>query len=168
MSLNKRNWLVPMLLLVAGCSGQQQPAATSGRAPAAAAVKAGSVQADDLVAAVTTARSRTPIDVKFRLKSRPQLNAPLEIELALAVTTPGEVTRVLLSLQGLEGFELVSDQRVVFEQFEQSATQTTTLVAMPRRAGIYYITATALVDDSRGGSLSRVYSIPVVVPAASG
>ncbi|MFT3905548.1 MAG: hypothetical protein QM718_04500 [Steroidobacteraceae bacterium] len=157
--------ILSLLLVLTACSRDAGPQSAAGSTVAGVATQVRAA-GEDWVAAVSSAKIRTPIDLKFRLKQRPRIDQPLEIELALDVDERSQVQRIVLNFSGLTGLDVVSDARLSIEQPE-GGTQVKTLVVMPRKSGVYYVTATAIVD---GGalSISRVYSIPVIVPEAAG
>lgn len=159
-----RYWILSTFLILGGCGHGTTGGAN---APGTGVTRrATGPLSDDLVGAVTNAKSRTPIDLKFRVKQRPVVDTAVEIELALLVDSRADVERVQLNVAGIDGLDVLSESRLSFDQLQSDEPQLTTVVAMPRRPGIYYVTATAIVDG-RSSSITRVYSIPVVVPAAS-
>jgi hypothetical protein len=117
----------------------------------------------DMVAAVSASKTPGPVDVKFALSARPAVGKPLEIRLALTPTV--ELERLYARFQPSDGLDLVKGGET--EHIERPAIGTDiahTVTVMPKADGIFYVTAT-VISDSSTGSVSPVYSIPIIAGA---
>ena len=115
----------------------------------------------DMVAAVSSAHSSTPISMKFRLAARPVVGSPLQVLVALIPAGDVSISHIHaafqpsdgLQLQGEHGFDVnAPDAGVVIEQ---------ELSVVPQQPGVLSLNATVVVDLD-GGSLARSYSIPLI------
>lgn len=128
-------------------------------APAAAAAAAAASADADMVSAVSGAKSGTPIDLKFRLATRPAVGQSTRVELLILPDAAARVVRVHLSLQGGEGLQVEGASNLDFEQIEPAMR--TELKVKPLQEGVWALSVTALVD-TEGSSVARTYSIPVI------
>lgn len=150
------------LLFLAACngSGPEAPAGptTSGSKPKGA--KAGSV-GEDMVAAVAPETSSAVIGVYFRLPQAPVLNEgfPLDIE----IVPHQEFSAVSAHFFSQNGLTLVSgDSFGPLADSKPDKAIRHQLVLMPALEGLYMVSAT-LETSGVDGTVSRVFSIPVVV-----
>jgi hypothetical protein len=123
--------------------------------------KSGDTLDPDMVAAVSSAHSSTPISMKFRLAARPVVGSPLQVLVALIPAADVSISHIHaafqpsdgLQLQGEHGFDVNGpDAGVVIEQ---------ELSVVPQQPGVLSLNATVVVDLD-GGSLARSYSIPLI------
>jgi hypothetical protein len=160
--------------LVCGCNAgpdaarAQHEAQSEARAGAerqagdAAAVTAADA---DMVSAVSSVPSNTPVSLKFRLIEPPRVGQALRVELALLQAPGLEIESLLLSLQPGEGLQLESDQNFEFHAPAAGATHRVVVTLRAQQPGLLNLDATALVN-SRDGSLARSFSIPLIATAA--
>jgi hypothetical protein len=161
--------------LICGCHAGSDAARAQHEAQAGARADAERLAGDaatvaaadaDMVSAVSSVASNTPVSLKFRLNEPPRVGQALRVELALLQAPGLEIESLLLSLQAGEGLQLESDHSL---EFQAPAAGTTHRVAVTLRAqqlGLLNLDATVLVT-SRSGSLTRSFSIPLIVAAAS-
>jgi hypothetical protein len=168
--------LAPAALLVSGglllgaCSSEEGGAGAARAAAkdaAAATKKAGDSEPEtlsaDMVAAVTSSKEATPVQLKFVLKEHPMVGKPADIELAF-LTSPG-VERMLATFQASEGLDLQAGARTAaFENPVADTPISHTVTIVPSRDGIFYVTAVVLTDSSTS-SMARTFSIPVIAGA---
>ena len=158
------------LLLASACtrSADDVRAVHTGvKTPAAAAAAVAQLKNDsdaDMVAAVSDDNSGTPVFVSYRLTARPQLNQPLDVEVAITPDKHVKVLTMHLSFKGGDGLELRSPPRVEIADAGAEAVFRQTVSVVPTVNGVLQLHLTALVD-STADSLARSYAIPVVVAA---
>jgi hypothetical protein len=155
-----------MALALTACGG----GARQGAQPAAAASPkttrpVGAPLERDTVRAVNSAHSTTPIDLRFELQDKPMVNTASGIELAVIPDAKSVISHIRLSFQTIDGLDLADTSPVNIDKPEPGVALTQNVGVVPRRAGVLYLTVTAIIDDDNG-SLSRSYTIPIVVAAA--
>ncbi|MBV9621207.1 MAG: hypothetical protein JO341_09315 [Gammaproteobacteria bacterium] len=152
-------------LLLGGC-GRHEPEPASVAAATAAARKPltpAETLSRSLVAAVPAARPAGPLaaQLKFGLQSRPELNQPLEVKLAIL---PGNlpIERVYGKVQAEEGLELQGSAELP-ETVKPAEGQPIvhSVYVVPRRDGLFILTATVTVEAA-GQTNSQTYSIPII------
>jgi hypothetical protein len=119
----------------------------------------------DTVRAVNAAHSTTPIDLRFELQDKPMVNTASGISLAVIPDAKSVISHIRLSFQTVDGLDLADTGPVSIDRPEPGVALTQNVGVVPRRAGVLYLTVTALIDDDNG-SLSRSYTIPIVVANA--
>jgi hypothetical protein len=156
------------LLLASACTRSADDVRAvhaGGKTPAAAAVARLKNDSDaDMVAAVSDDNSGTPVFVSYRLTARPQLNQPLDVEVAITPDKRVKVLTMHLSFRGGDGLELRSAPRVEIADAGAEEVFRQTVSVVPTVNGVLQLHLTALVD-STADSLARSYAIPVVVAA---
>jgi hypothetical protein len=156
-------------VLLAGCGGKPRAVSTAGK-PQSSAVKPipASALNPDLVNAVSTANSTTPISLKFRIEQKPLVGQPVGIELTLIPAQGVDIDHIHASFQVSDGMQLASERAFDVEQPEAGVPLEHELTVLPQQPGVLQITATVVVD-SDSGSIARIYAIPVIAdgpPAA--
>src|SRR5258706_1241209 len=132
-------------------------AAAAAASAAARRARAGDV---DMVAAVSEGNSSTPVSVSYRLAARPQLHAPVDVELAITPDKQAKVLTMHLSFRGGDGLELQSPPRVEIADAGAQEVFHQTVTVLPTQSGVLQLHLTALVDSSTD-SLARSYAIPL-------
>lgn len=165
--------LAAAALAACGSSGMPQSAA---RAPAHTAktgphhpVKRqaipGAVPSSDLVAAVGSDEASVPVDVRFALRGRPEVGKPVELE--VEVTPSGPIGKLVTSFHADDGLAIQSGgaaSETVRPEPGVALSRALTIVA--KRDGIFYVSATVLVDNG-ADSVARTYTIPVIAGAGA-
>jgi hypothetical protein len=121
----------------------------------------------DMVTAVSSAASTTPIDLKFRLDGRPEVGKPLQVTIALIPDRSARVARIHLSLQGGDGLRIDSGTSADIEVSESDTVVQRELRLQPLQAGVHALSITTLVDTD-SASIARTYSIPVIASEPGG
>lgn len=156
------------LLLASACTRSADDVRAvhaGGKTPAAAPVVRPRNNSDaDMVAAVSDDNSGTPVFVSYRLTARPQLNQPLDVEVAIMPDKHVKVLTMHLSFKGGDGLELRSPPRVEIADAGAEEVFRQTVSVVPTINGVLQLHLTALVDSS-ADSLARSYAIPLVVAA---
>lgn len=162
--------LLGLAALGSGCTKSGDAARTQreARAEARAGAQAANEQlaaagaaADDLVAAVSTAETSTPVSLRFKLAEQPHVGQPLQLQLALAQAAGLEIDALHISLQPREGLEVRSARAIDFLDPAIGATQQMQVTLMPSQAGVLGLAVTVLVDSS-GTSIVRTFTIPLI------
>ena len=151
--------------LLGGCgSSHEETPATRAATRAKKALNPQDVLARSLVGAATSVKpgsSPIPVQVKFALLGRPDVAQPVDIDLAI-LPTASNLDRIFGKVEGEEGLELVGSGEL--EPAEKPVENTPikrTIKVLPKKNGIYLLTAVVSVD--MGGQVStQSYSIPVI------
>ncbi|HTP39531.1 MAG TPA: hypothetical protein VMI92_08135 [Steroidobacteraceae bacterium] len=160
----REGWVLIVASLALAACGSSQPAAQGAAAGNVKTRPTGAALDRDTVRAVSAAHSTVPIDLRFELKERPTLNAATDVELALVPDGNTAINHIRLSFQSVDGLDLANPDPVSYDKPEPGVAITQNIGVVPRRAGVLYFTVTALIDND-DGSLSRSYTIPLVVGA---
>jgi hypothetical protein len=146
-----------------GASAGAERAAAKARADGAAAkaaAEATRTQAGaDFVAAVAAGKAGD-LDLKFQIRSRPDVGQPVAIDVAL--TPRADYEKLQVMFRGGEGLEIRGGE--VMEAADKPAVGIPlrhSVTVVPRADGIFALTAVVLADSS-SGSVSRTFSIPVI------
>lgn len=164
---SRYGWIVALLVGASlGACGDSAPEKSAGAKPAAAAPKKAQIN-DNMVAAVATGKTSTVIGVYFALGNAPTIDNALPIDVAIVPHQGFNSLKARFYTQG-DGLTLVSGdllQPVGDVQAETSFDHK--LVLMPRKEGVYTVSAN-LETEGAEGSVSRIFSIPVIVSPAGG
>jgi len=123
--------------------------------------KSGDTLNPDMVAAVSSARSSTPIGMKFVLSAPPVVGTPLTVTVALIPAADVGINHIHASFQPGEGLQLQSDRTLDINQPDAGTVIEQQLSVVPQQAGVLSLNATVVVDMD-GGSLARSYAIPLI------
>jgi hypothetical protein len=160
-------WIVALLvgLPLAAChdSAPDKPAGTKAAVVPPKKAKLN----DDMVAAVSAGKSSTVVGVYFTLGSAPTIDSALPVSIAIVPHQDFTGLQARFSTQG-DGLRLMSGdllERVANIEAESSLEHK--LVLMPKKEGVYMVSVNLETEDSEG-SVSRIFSIPVIVAPANG
>jgi len=165
-----RHWWIAAAcccLLLAAC-GRDAPEKSAAGKPknAAAAPRAASVT-DNMVAAVSAGKSATVVGVYFTLGAAPTVGTALPIDVAILPHVDFISLRARFDSPG-GGLALVSgDNLAPLSDLKAEKAIEQKLVFMPQKPGVYMVTANVETDGSEG-TVSRIFSIPVIVAPAGG
>lgn len=141
----------------AGAAGQsQQQNRNTG-----AAGKSGAAVDPEMVAAVSSAHSNTPISMRFALSARPVIGTPVTVRLALVTASDVAIGHIRASFQPGDGLQLLTERNLDISDPGAGAVIEQELSVVPQQAGVLSLNATVVVDTD-GGSLARSYSIPLI------
>lgn len=141
-----------------GC-GDSAPEKAASK-PAAAAKKR--TVADNMVAAVSAGKSATAVNVYFTLGNAPTIDRALPVDVAILPHLDFVSLQARFSTPN-DGLTLVSGD--VIEPVTNPKAETALehkLVLMPKKEGVYMVTV-ILDTEGADGSISRIFSIPVIV-----
>jgi hypothetical protein len=160
-------WTVAAALVLAfsGCgSTAESNAASHGRknlAKPKTSVDPARREPLDMIAAVSSAKTGPPVQLKFELRGRPEIGQPLDVDVAVIPDSP-TVERVYAKFQGGDGLELLDGSDLLpVEKPAQSIPIRHTIRLLPKRSGIFTLNATVGVDSGTE-SVSRAFAIPVI------
>ncbi|MGH8232144.1 MAG: hypothetical protein ACRESY_10005 [Steroidobacteraceae bacterium] len=149
--------------LLAGCGHASNRTAAAGlQTGAKAAHKGADIIDPNMVTAVNSAHSNTPISMKFRLSTRPVVGTPVQVEIALIPSADASINRIHASFQPGDGLQLPGDHNIDVDDPAAGAVIEQEVSVVPQQTGVLNLNATVMVDTD-GGSLARSYSIPLVV-----
>ena len=153
--------------LLAACgSGSTESAVAARRAAAHKAISPADAQARNMVNAVADAKGGdpVPVQVKFQLRSRPDVAQPLDVDIAI-VPISGSVDRVVGTVEGEDGLDIVDGGQIpAADRPPEGVSIPHTIRVLPKRDGIFTLSA-VLTVDSAGQSNRETYSIPIIVGA---
>jgi hypothetical protein len=149
--------------LLAGCGHAGNRTAAAGPQTDSKAEHKGAASVDpNMVTAVNSAHSNTPISMKFRLSARPVVGTPLQVEIALIPAADASINRIHASFQPGDGLQLPGDHTIDVDDPGAGAVIEQQVSVVPQQTGVLNLNATVMVDTD-GGTLARSYSIPLVV-----
>jgi hypothetical protein len=147
---------------LAGC-GDPPPEAPAGPATSSAKAPKLAGLSTDMVAAVPAGRSSTAITVHFALGKPPVMGQAFPVE--IAIVPHQDFASVRASFDGVDGLAVtVGSTMEPVTSVKLESILEHQLVLLPAREGVYVITAT-VETDSPEGTVSRVFSLPVIVAA---
>jgi hypothetical protein len=150
--------------VLGGCARARAPQTGPGKLQGSAQPAPTATLDPDLVNAVSSANSTTPISMKFRIASHPLVGRPLTIEVALIPAQGVEFQHIHTSFQVGDGLQLSSERAYDVEQPAAGIPLEQELTVLPQQSGVLQINAIVTVD-SDSGSISRTYSIPIIADA---
>jgi hypothetical protein len=159
-------WIVAFFACVplAAC-GDPAPEKSGGTKPAAASAPKKRVVAENMVAAVTAGKSATVVGVYFALGNAPTVDTALPIDVAIVPHQDFTSLQARFVTQG-DGLTLISGDDVApAASAKAESLLEYKLVAMPKKEGVFMVTVNLETEGSEG-SVSRIFSIPVIVAPA--
>jgi hypothetical protein len=165
--ISRAGWAVALMVAfgLAGCGSSSDSASQADvknkKAHSHVAIDPSKRSPEDMVAGVTSAKSGPPVELRFDLRGAPQAGQPLDVDIALI---PDVATnRVFAKFQAGQGLELVEGGELAAVDKPAAGTPIRHVVrVLPKEDGIYTVSATVTVDLP-DDSLTRTYSIPVIV-----
>jgi hypothetical protein len=168
---SRRDFLIVAILAASltGCGEDPEPATSGAAAPTAAAKPA--ARANDveeatrgMVSGVAPGRAAdAAVDLKFDLKSRPEVGKPLTIDIALLPKIASEVMNVTyLANEGLT--VQTSTLPSKYEHVQSGSVYRHQAIVVPKDEGVFSLSAIVMVQTD-SGDVTRTFSIPVVVGA---
>jgi hypothetical protein len=125
-----------------------------------------------MVSAVGAGKPGAEIDLKFDLRGAPVVGEPVDIDVALIPVY--ELNQVYATFQATDGLEITKGDKTPHIEHPQIGVAIShTVTIIPRRDGIFYVSAVVLADSATE-SITRAFSIPVIagtgvsVPIAAG
>jgi len=164
---SRHGWIVALAvaLALAAC-GDSAPEKSSAPKSTAATPKKAQLN-DNMVAAVSAGKSSTVVGVYFVLGNAPAVDTALPIDVTIVPHQDFVSLQARFYSQG-DGLTLVSgDLLPPVTNAMSEKTLDHKLVLMPRKEGVYMVTVN-LETEGTEGSVSRIFSIPVIVAPAGG
>jgi hypothetical protein len=152
-------------LFVAACDEKPAPKPASGSTEAPAKPVSPEAQLPShMVAAVSAGRSSSNIDVHFALKSAPAVGKPLVVDIAIVPHQPFDSVHAFFAAPEALGMG-AGDRIAPREDVKAETILSHQLQVQPTEEGVFLITA-AVETESEEGTITRIFSIPVIVTAA--
>jgi hypothetical protein len=156
---------IAMAAMLAACGPAGNQAGAAGQSQQdrdmRPAHKPGDTLDPDMVTAVNSAHSTTPISIKFRVSARPVVGTPLTIVLALVPAENVGISHIHASFQPGDGLQLQGERTLDINDPGAGVIIEQELSVVPQQPGVLSLNATIVVDLD-GGSLARSYSIPLI------
>lgn len=162
-------WIVGLLvcLSLAACGDPAPEKSAGAKAAPKAAGPARAKVDDNMVAAVPAGKSSTAVGVYFTLGNAPAIDSALPVDVAIIPHEDFVSVQARFNTQG-DGLTLVSgDLLQPVANVKAESTLEHKVVLMPRKEGVYMVTVN-LETESNTGSVSRIFSIPVIVAPPGG
>jgi hypothetical protein len=116
----------------------------------------------DMVSAVNLTGSSTNLfSMKFKIESRPQVTAPLQVRVLMIPAFDAEITHMQVLFQPSEGLQLQSGRSVDLTDLSGGKPVEQQVTVVPQQSGVLSLNATVLVDTA-SESISRTYAIPLI------
>lgn len=154
--------------LLTACGDNPEPVAAGAPATATAKPAAPAAAMEEatrgMVSGVAPGRVEdAPVDLKFDLKSRPEVGKPVTIDIALLPKVASEVMNVTyLANEGLTVQTSPLPSR--YERVQPGSVYRHQATVVPRENGVFSLSAIVMVQTD-AGDVTRTFSIPVVVGA---
>jgi hypothetical protein len=157
--------LVPLatcvVLLLAACGGSGRPeSAATTDADATAATEPVST----LVSAVSSGKGGAAVDLKFDIAQRPRVGESLPVSIVVT-TLAADISKLQVIFQSTDGIQVVDGLELNAPANPSSGqTFSHTVIVLPQKDGVSYLSAVALVDGAAGSSsIARTFAIPIIV-----
>ncbi len=128
-----------------------------------AAMAAGARDAE-LVMAVALSKVSLPIEVRFRLESKPVIGEPVKIELVVTPLQLAQIRSLRLRLQPAAGLLLQGEAEWIMDSVSPGEPLRREVVVVPQSAGVLELETIAALETN-SDSLTQTYAIPLVVQA---
>jgi hypothetical protein len=165
---SRRDFFTVAILALTGCGEDPEPATAGAPAPTAATKPAPANDAEEatrgMVSGVAPGRAADAVvDLKFDLKSRPEVGKPLAIDIALLPKVASEVMNVTyLASEGLTVQTSTTPSK--YEHVQSGSVYRHQATVVPKEEGVFSLSAIVMVQTA-AGDVTRAFSIPVVVGA---
>lgn len=166
------------LFVLAGCGGGQEVdhsrAAGVADATASAAANARAPRArggalDEATArmarAVGAAKPGAAVDIRYEILGKPTAGTPVEMQIVLLPSAG--VDTLDTKIGGMEGITLAGQLSMHVDAVEAGKPYRHTVSLLADRAGIFYVTVTA-ITQIHGRDLARTFAIPFAVNSVAG
>lgn len=154
------------ICMLAGCDdapqeGQQQATPAARKTPTTETA----TLPNDMVAAVSAGKAANAISVHFALRASPTVNQPLPVD--IAILPHGKFALVGAHFESHDGLVMTSGgvfgPKTAIASEKPLAHQ---LVLLPVKEGMFVVSV-SVETESEEGNVSRIFSIPVIVSAAT-
>jgi hypothetical protein len=150
---------------VSGCDDAPPPKAPAQAGTAAKPVSNEAVLPAKFVAAVSAGKTASALSVHFSLEAPPAVGKPLPVEIAIVPHRP--FTSVQAMFEAPEALVMPAGTRFEPQKDVKSEVVLThRLQLQPSQEGVFLITA-AVETEGEEGTVTRIYSIPVIVHGAA-
>lgn len=156
-------WAVIACALVCACDDAPAPKAEPGTAVDAKPKAKTLALPANMVAAVPAGRGAPAVTVHFALEAQPAVGISLPVK--IAIVPRREFSSLKASFQAADGVIMSSGEDLPSqEKVEAEKVFDHQLVLQPTREGVFMVTV-AVETEGDDGSVTRIYSIPLIVHA---
>jgi hypothetical protein len=118
----------------------------------------------DMVSGVSGGKSGPPVELKYELREPPEAGQMLDVDVAVVADSPS-INRLIGKFQGAPGLDVIDGADLAAVEKPAPGTVFRHLIrVLPKEDGIFTVTAAVSVDLVNG-SMTRTFSIPVIVGA---
>jgi hypothetical protein len=155
---------VLLAAVLGACGGSGKSTAPQVAGPAKAAVTATPTDPDDadMVTAVSSANSTTPLALKFRIGEQPRNGEPVHVQLAIVPDPAVDIDALHIAMQVSDGLKLDSPPEVNYAEPARGRNQHFEALVHATKTGVLSLYVTVLVDTA-DASLTRNYTVPLIV-----
>jgi hypothetical protein len=119
----------------------------------------------DMVAAVSSGKAANVISVHFALRATPTVNTALPVD--VAIVPHRDVSSIIVHFDSQDGLAVTTGNSFgPKNDLDSEVAVTHQLVLLPTREGMFMVTC-SVDTESVEGNVVRIFSIPVIVTAAS-
>jgi len=166
MSSIRRALLLPVLALgslVAACGDSPSEDAVATKSGPAKTTKTAGLS-PEMVAAVPVGRSSNVLSVHFALGKLPLVGQALPVE--IAIVPHQDFTSVRANFEGPDGLALtIGNELKPVTEVKLETVIKHQLMLLPRSDGVFILSAAVETDSPAEGTVSRVFSLPIIVAA---
>lgn len=166
MSSSRTRWVVACAagILLAGCDdGPSAEAPGPAKVAAKPSQKPESPLPAEMVAAVSATRNANVVSVHFSLKGTPVVNKALPMD--IAIVPHQAILALSVHFEARDGLAIATGNALERQTDPRPGSVIKhQLVLLPSKEGVFMVTAIVETETSEG-SVSRVFSIPVIVGA---
>jgi len=149
--------------VLAACGSEEPPPPAPTPAPArqpqAKVEKAPEDPTTKMARAVATAGASAPIDVRYEIPTKPLANQPIEMDLAVLVSTGAD--SLTLAFEPSPGLTVISEPPPQVENVQPGAPVMAKLAVSAEQPDVFYVKVVATIH-SGGVPTTRNYAIPLI------
>jgi hypothetical protein len=120
--------------------------------------------AKDMVAAVSASKAASVISLHFALRAQPTVNTPLPVE--VAIVPHRKFASIRVHFENQDGLTATAGENLgPVTDAETETALLHQLVLLPSKAGMFMVTSSVEIE-SEDGSVTRTFSIPIIVAPA--
>lgn len=161
-------WIATVALLSAcGSDEAPPPAPAPAPIPQAKVEKAPEDPTARMARAVATSGAAAPFDVRYEIPTKPIVNQPVEMDLAILVATGAD--SLAIAYEPSPGLTVISEPPPAHEDVKPGIPVTTKLAVSADKPDVFYVTVAATIEAG-GVPTTRNFAIPLIfseAPAAA-
>ena len=148
------------MAVLAACGSDSEDVTAVPQVKKADAVQAPVDPTAKMARAVNVGKSTVPIELKYEIASKPIVDQPIEIELAIVPKQGADSMTIGFAASG--GLTLSAESAPSIDVVKSGQPHTVKLSAMTDKPEMFYVTVTATLY-SAGSSSARTFAIPLIV-----